>query len=41
MKIFHHLVRLHQAAVIVNMLSKEMRNIHFGLDANAKMPWET
>jgi uncharacterized protein YbjQ (UPF0145 family) len=30
----------HQATVIVNMLSKEMRKIHFGLPDKAEMPWE-
>ena len=41
MKTFHRPIGLHQATVIVNMLSKEMRNIHFGLHVNANMPWET
>ena len=37
---FYRRIEHHQATVIVNMLSEEMRKIHFGLDVNTKMPWE-
>ena len=39
-KTFHRPIGHHQATVIVNMLSEEMRRIHFGLDKTSKMPWE-
>lgn len=39
-KTFHQPLKDPQSTVIVNMLSKEMRRIHFGLDENFIMPWE-
>jgi uncharacterized protein YbjQ (UPF0145 family) len=39
-KTFHRPIGHHQATVIVNMLSEDMRRLHFGLDAQSKMPWE-
>ncbi len=39
-KTFHRPIGHHQATVIVNMLSEEMRRIHFGLNKITKMPWD-
>ncbi len=39
-KTFLRPIGRHQATVIVNMLSKEMRKIHFGLPDKVEMPWE-
>lgn len=41
MKTFFRPIGHHEATVIVNMLSREMRRIHFGLDSKIEMPWES